>query len=127
MRLKRTQAALVDRKTSLRMACVRSKNTPQELAVRRMLHGMGLRFRIGNRDLPGTPDVANRSRQWVVFVHGCFWHVHAGCARSMVPKRNAEYWMRKFKANAERDKRVAAELRAMGYQVLVVWQCELQH
>ena len=108
------------------MSRQRQKDTKPEILVRRLLHRLGHRFRVGNRDLPGSPDAANRSRRWAVFVHGCYWHAHEGCPRHTIPKRNREFWMEKFRANRERDQRVAGELEADGYTVLTVWECETQ-
>ncbi len=85
---------------------------------------MGLRFRVRNRDLPGSPDIANRSKKWAVFVHGCFWHRHVGCSRATTPKRNAEFWAEKFERNRERDRSVVREMRKMGFTVAIVWECE---
>ena len=116
---------LVDAETSARLARIRQKDTAAEQAVRRVLHQLGLRFRIRNRDLPGAPDAANRTRRWVVFVHGCFWHSHTGCYRATVPKRNREFWVTKFADNRARDMRVLRALRRRGYRALVVWECEL--
>jgi DNA mismatch endonuclease, patch repair protein len=109
---------------SARMSRVRRRSTTPELQVRRMLLAMGLRYRISNRDLPGSPDVANRAKKWAVFVHGCFWHRHAGCPRATTPRTNREFWLRKFAANRKRDERVQAELRKMGFKVAIVWECE---
>src|SRR5213594_720187 len=105
---------LVDPETSARLARIRQKDTAAEQAVRRVLHELGLRFRVRNRDLPGAPDAANRARRWAVFVHGCFWHAHAGCYRATVPKRNREFWVAKFADNRARDRRVTRELRRRG-------------
>lgn len=116
---------LVDPETSARLARIRQKDTAAEQAVRRVLHELGLRYRIHNRDLPGAPDAANRARQWAVFVHGCFWHSHAGCYRASVPKRNRDFWIAKFTDNRARDARVARALRRRGYRAVVVWECEL--
>lgn len=116
-----------DPKTSARLGRIRQHGTTPELAVRRILHELGHRFRIENRDLPGSPDVANRSRGWAVFVHGCFWHRHAGCYRTTTPKRNALFWKEKFVANQVRDRRVISELRRLGFTTAVVWECETMH
>jgi DNA mismatch endonuclease (patch repair protein) len=113
-----------DPDTSLRMAGIRQQDTAAELAVRRVLTDLGHRYRTRNRDLPGSPDIANRSRGWAVFVHGCFWHRHPGCRRSTTPKRNREFWERKFEANVERDRKAARELRRRGLVVVTVWECE---
>lgn len=105
----------------------KQRDTRPELAVRRMVRELGHRYRLGNRDLPGSPDLANRSRRWVIFVHGCYWHSHQGCPRATVPKRNREFWLAKFAANRERDQRNENRLRELGYTVIVVWECELRN
>lgn len=115
----------VDPVTSARLGRIRQKDTAPEQAVRSLLHGLGLRFRIRNRDLPGAPDAANRTGRWAVFVHGCFWHSHRDCHRATTPKRNRDFWLQKFVANRARDARVVRELRGLGYRTLVVWECEL--
>ncbi len=106
------------------MSRQRQKDTEPEILVRRLLHRLGHRFRTVNRDLPGSPDVANRSKRWALFVHGCYWHAHQGCPRHTVPKRNRAFWVEKFRANRERDERVAATLEECGYTVVTVWECE---
>ena len=108
-----------------RMKRQRLRGTGAELAVRRSARAAGLAFRVDNRDLPGSPDLANRRRRWAVFVHGCFWHAHEGCKRATMPKANQEFWATKFAANRERDDRKHRELTADGFNVLVVWECEL--
>jgi DNA mismatch endonuclease, patch repair protein len=113
---------LVDDATSARMGLVRQKGTQPELVVRRALSALGLRFRLSNRDLPGSPDIANRTQRWAVFVHGCFWHRH-GCKATTTPTRNREFWQAKFQRNVERDRRTAEALRAKGYTVVVIWEC----
>lgn len=115
---------VVDPATSKRMGGVRQRNTSPELIVRGVLYSFGLRYRTNNRDLPGSPDIANRSHQWAVFVHGCFWHRHPGCHLTTTPRRNRDFWVAKFNTNKKRDRRVQAELRDQGYRVLVVWECE---
>ncbi|AKT41823.1 uncharacterized protein CMC5_060340 [Chondromyces crocatus] len=114
----------VDAKTSARLGAIRQHGTAAELAVRAALNGLGIRFRVQNRDLPGSPDIANRSRRWAIFVHGCFWHRHEGCKRTTTPTRNREFWLAKFETNVARDARVVDELRQRAYAVLVVWECE---
>lgn len=116
---------VTDRATSERMAGVRQQGTAPELAVRRSLSALGLRFRTENRDLPGSPDVANRKRKWAVFVHGCYWHRHEGCSKATTPKRNREFWVVKFEANVARDARARSELKKLGYDVLTLWECEV--
>lgn len=91
-----------------------------------MVHALGARFRVSNRDLPGSPDLANRKRLWVIFVHGCYWHRHPGCRRTTTPNRNRQFWIEKFERNVARDRRVQAELRSGGFEVGVVWECEIE-
>ncbi len=95
------------------------------MEIRRLLHAVGVRYRTMNKDLPGSPDIANRKRRWAIFVHGCFWHGHHRCRRATVPKRNREFWIEKFAANRERDRRKKSQLRALGYRVLTIWECEI--
>lgn len=113
----------VDDATSARMGGVRQKGTRPELVVRRSLSALGRRYRLNNRDLEGSPDIANRAQHWVVFVHGCFWHRH-GCKASSTPGRNREFWEAKFARNVERDRRASAALRERGYTVVVIWECQ---
>lgn len=119
-------SVITDVATSLRMAGIRQRNTKPEQAVREHLYALGHRYRVENRDLPGSPDAANRSRRWAVFVHGCFWHSHTRCPKATVPKRNREFWLEKFRQNRERDARVVGELEEHGYLVVTVWECETQ-
>lgn len=117
---------VVDAATSQRLARIRQRGTSAELFVRRILASLGLRYRTENRDLPGSPDLANRTRRWAVFVHGCYWHAHEGCVRATVPKRNRAFWEAKFVANRARDTRALLALRRRGFQAVVVWECELE-
>jgi DNA mismatch endonuclease, patch repair protein len=126
MARKRRLRLIVDEATSRRMAGIRQKHTTPELTVRRALTRLGLRYRVDNRDLTGSPDVANRFRRWVVFVHGCYWHRHTGCARTTTPSRNREFWVSKFDANVERDARSVRALSAQGFTIAVVWECETE-
>ena len=112
-----------DRATSERMAGVRRHGTSPERVVRTILTELGHRYRVTNRGLPGSPDIANRSRRWAIFVHGCFWHRH-GCAATTTPKRNRAFWQAKFRRNVERDAARQEALRDLGYRVVVVWECE---
>lgn len=107
-----------------RMKRQRQRDTGPEVLVRRILHRLGHRFRIHNRDLPGSPDIANRSRRWAVFVHGCYWHHHVGCPRATIPKKNRAFWLDKFMSNRARDAAKEQQLRDAGFQVVVVWECE---
>ena len=110
------------------MSRIRSKDTKPELAVRRLVFSMGYRYRLQARELPGRPDIIFRSSQRVMFVHGCFWHRHAGkCRRATMPKSRLGYWGPKLEANKKRDRSVEAKLRARGWRVLVVWECQLSN
>jgi DNA mismatch endonuclease (patch repair protein) len=95
--------------------------------VRQELHRLGKRYRVRNRDLPGNPDIANRTQRWVIFVHGCFWHHHEGCKRATIPKRNREFWLGKFVANQQRDRRATAALVERGFHVITLWECEAEN
>src|SRR5690606_17349794 len=95
-----------------------------ELRVRRVAHELGYRFRLHRRDLPGSPDLVFPRLRKAIFVHGCFWHRHPGCARATSPKTRAEYWQEKFLRNVARDAARLTELRELGWDVLVVWECE---
>lgn len=106
------------------MAAIRGKNTKPELQVRRAIHAAGLRYRLHTRDLPGSPDIVLARLKTVVFVHGCFWHAHS-CQTSK-PKTRAKFWQRKFEANQSRDRRVRYFLKAAGWHVHVIWECELK-
>jgi len=115
------------------MAAVGQRDTPPELAVPSILRTLGVRYRVNNRDLPGSPDIANRKRSWAVFVHGCFWHGHEGCPKTKsrpgkfrVPNSNSDFWRRKIEDNRARDARSVAQLGDRGFHVEVVWECELR-
>ena len=111
---------------SERMSRIRHKDTKPEMRVRRRVHGMGYRYRLHAKDVPGKPDLVFRSRKKVIFVHGCFWHGHAGCKLNRLPKSRQEFWKAKLDANKRRDERVFRELNAEGWRVLVIWECELK-
>ena len=110
---------------SERMSRIRSQNTKPELALRILLHGMGLRYRLGGASLPGRPDLVFPRHGAIIFVHGCFWHRHPGCKVATTPKSNAAFWEEKFRRNVERDARVVATLRRLGWRVKIVWECDL--
>ena len=117
----------VDPETRSRiMATVTGTNTTPELTLRRALHSRGLRYRLHNRELPGTPDLTFPRFKAVCFVHGCFWHRHADCYRTTVPATRREFWRAKFKSNVERDCRVQQALLADGWRVAIVWECALR-
>ena len=109
---------------SERMRRVRQAGTKPELVVRRLLHSMGLWYRLNRRDLPGRPDIVLPSRRAAIFVHGCFWHRHSGCRLATTPKTNTEYWLPKLAENEARDSRAIEALEADRWRVRVVWQCE---
>jgi DNA mismatch endonuclease, patch repair protein len=109
------------------MGRVKSRDTRPELVVRRLMHGMGYRYRLHAADLPGRPDLVFRPRRKVVFVHGCFWHGHKGCALARIPKSRSDFWQAKFTANQARDARATRDLRGLGYRALTIWECELDN
>lgn len=106
------------------MSRIRGKDTGPELKVRQLAYALGFRFRLHRRDLPGSPDLVFASRRKVIFVHGCYWHRHSGCRYAYLPKSNVEFWQSKLAANVARDEIVTKALKELGWQVLVVWECE---
>lgn len=117
---------VVDAATRSRMmAGIHGKNTKPEIAVRRGLHRLGLRFRLDGSALPGRPDLVLAKHRTVVFVHGCFWHAHA-CEAFHLPDNNAVFWLEKFQKNVARDRTRVAELRALNWRVLVIWECAVK-
>jgi DNA mismatch endonuclease, patch repair protein len=123
-----TEGSWVDRLSqtdrSKLMRLVPSKDTKPEMAVRRLVHSLGFRYRLHGSRLPGTPDLVLRRLKRAIFVHGCFWHRHAGCKKASTPSTNRPFWKAKFIANKLRDKRNIRELQELGWRVLVVWECE---
>ena len=118
---------MVDRATRSRMmAGIRNRDTVPELVLRRALHARGLRYRLHDRRLSGTPDLVFPRLRAVCFVHGCFWHRHEGCPHATLPATRPEFWQAKFDANVERDRRNRDELLAAGWRVAVVWECALR-
>src|SRR4051794_16042951 len=99
-----------------------TSHTGPEIRARKIAHSLGLRFRLHRSDLPGKPDLVFPRLDLVVFVHGCYWHRHPGCPKASAPA--SPFWAAKFRSNVARDKRVQAELRAMGWKVLIIWECE---
>jgi DNA mismatch endonuclease (patch repair protein) len=108
------------------MARVRSKDTGPELIVRRLVHALGYRYRLHRIDLPGKPDMVFVGRRKVVFVHGCFWHGHRGCARARIPAANRQYWDTKIARNKARDRERTNALRRAHWGVLTLWECQLR-
>lgn len=109
------------------MARIRSSDTKPELLVRRMLHAKGLRFRLHRKDLPGRPDIVLPRHRLAIFVHGCFWHQHPGCRLASKPKSRQDYWGPKLAANVERDEKAAEQLRALGWRVVIIWECHTRN
>ena len=108
------------------MAAIRGKDTKPELVVRRLVHRMGLRFRLHRKDLPGRPDLVFPRSRKVIFVHGCFWHMHDCVYGAVRPKSNAEFWVNKRASNVERDKRQMSALESSGWKVLTIWECSIK-
>jgi DNA mismatch endonuclease (patch repair protein) len=113
-----------DPQRSAIMRAVKQKHTGPEMIVRKLLFSLGLRYRLHRKSLPGSPDVIFPSRRIAVFVHGCFWHRHAGCKRATTPKSNADFWCGKFERNVERDRDNEKRLEEIGWRVLVIWECD---
>ena len=109
------------------MAGIKGKNSKPEIIVRQLLHGAGFRYRLHRRDLPGTPDIVLPGRKIAIFVQGCFWHAHLGCRYAKIPSTRADFWTAKLQGNVERDKRAQDQLSAMGWRVLLIWECSTRH
>lgn len=108
------------------MSGIRSKDTRPELALRSALHASGFRFRLHRKGMPGKPDIVMTKHRAVIFVHGCFWHRHAGCRFTSTPATRPEFWQAKFDANVLRDAVVHADLLSSGWRVATVWECALR-
>lgn len=106
------------------MSAIKGRDTKPEIIVRRLVHGMGFRYRLNLKDLPGKPDLVFTRLKKIIFVHGCFWHMHRCRYGRVVPATNAEFWRNKREGNVERDKRKQKELRSLGWEILVVWECQ---
>lgn len=105
---------------------VRQTRTKPEEAVATRLRALGLAYRRNVRVLPGSPDFANRAKGWAIFVNGCFWHHHTACRRATIPTNNRAFWAAKLAANRKRDAAKIRALRALGFRVLVIWECEVE-
>ncbi|MFC2135318.1 very short patch repair endonuclease [Bacteroidota bacterium] len=116
---------LTKERRSWNMGRIKSKNTKPELIVRSFLHKNGLRFRLHDKNLPGKPDIVLKKFKSVIFVHGCFWHNHKNCKRANIPKSNKRYWIDKIGANVLRDKKNIKELRRLKWNVLIIWECQI--
>ena len=108
------------------MRAVKGKDTGTEMTVRRIVHRMGYRYRLHRKDLPGKPDLVFGPRRKVIFVHGCFWHGHPCKRGDRTPKENWRYWTKKIARNKERDREHVSALKAKGWRVLVIWECEMK-
>jgi DNA mismatch endonuclease, patch repair protein len=108
------------------MSKIRSRDTKPEIALRKAFHRMGFRFRLQGHELPGKPDIVLPKYRTVIFVHGCFWHRHPECKVATTPKSNTEFWQGKFDRNVERDTQNIAALEALGWNVLIFWECEIK-
>jgi len=109
------------------MSRVQSKNTRPEIVVRQTSYRLGYRYRLHCPDLPGKPDIVFKSRKKVIFVNGCFWHRHQGCNKTRTPKSNVDFWNNKFQKTVERDQATCADLMREGWDVLIVWECEIRN
>ncbi|MGE0638852.1 MAG: very short patch repair endonuclease [Thermoanaerobaculia bacterium] len=120
-----TDIVSADRRSEM-MRSIRAKDTGPEVAVRSIVHGLGFRFRLHRRDLPGRPDLVLSRLGTVIFVHGCFWHRHPGCQYAYTPKSRPSFWAQKFSANVRRDAEAQRTLELLSWKVIVVWECELR-
>lgn len=116
-----------ERQRSWNMSRIHSKDTKPEMIVRSFLHKNGFRFRLHVKNLPGHPDIVLPKYRTVVEVRGCFWHRHPGCRQATTPSTNAEFWQEKFKRNVERDRNTEKQLKELGWNLIVVWECELKN
>jgi len=118
---------IVDSTTRSRMMSgIRGKNTRPEMALRRAMHAIGLRYRLHRNDLPGRPDIVMPGRKVAIFVHGCFWHRHEGCRFATTPTTRTEFWKDKFASNTSRDQRNVLQLLERGWRVATIWECALR-
>ena len=108
------------------MSQIKGKNTKPEMRVRRLVHGLGYRYRLHTKDLPGKPDLVFPGRRKVIFVHGCYWHMHNCRYGQVVPKTNTEFWQTKRQSNVARDERNVTSLNEDGWEILVLWECEMK-
>ena len=117
---------ITSERRSWNMSRIRSRDTGPEVVLRSLLLRAGLRFRLHAKKLPGRPDIVLPKYKTAIFVHGCFWHRHAGCRNATTPSTRAEFWQEKFDGNVRRDARNRADLKAAGWTVMTVWECELK-
>lgn len=117
---------LNSQKRSENMRRIRSRHTGPEIAIRRLVHSLGFRFRLHSSQLPGKPDLVFASRKKVIYVHGCFWHMHSTCREGRVPSSRTEYWKPKLERTVQRDAGHLKEIKRMGWRALVIWECNLR-
>ena len=117
----------VSEQRSRNMSAIKSKNTKPEIAVRKVLHSMGYRFRLHGKDLPGSPDIVLPKYKTVIFVHGCFWHRHENCKYATTPKTREEFWNNKFRSNVERDFKIQENIKNIEWRSVVIWECETKN
>ena len=127
MTQKKSTDVFTKEKRSDVMRAVKGRNTKPEIALRKKLFALGLRYRLNVKDLPGKPDLVFAKHKTVVFVHGCFWHGHDCKRGARQPKQNASYWKDKIARNKARDKKNASELKKLGWRVVTVWECEIKN
>lgn len=116
---------LTPKRRSDNMRAIRSKDTSPEMAVRRLIHSLGYRYRLHGSTLPGKPDLVFAGRKKAIFIHGCFWHLHTGCREGRIPDSRRSYWKPKLEGNRARDARNRRALRRLGWSVLVIWECQI--
>ncbi len=112
---------------SILMSKVKGRDTKPEMLVRRLVHSLGYRYRLHNGKLPGKPDMVFNKRKKVIFIHGCFWHLHKKCKNVRLPKSKRDFWLPKLRGNRHRDQKTLKALTKMGWSVLVIWECEITH
>ena len=111
---------------SWNMSRIKDKDTGIEVAVRKRLYSYGFRYRKNDKKLPGKPDIVFPKYKTVVFIHGCFWHLHSGCKNARIPKSNTDFWMTKLNHNVENDQRNKLLLEELGWKVITIWECEIE-
>ena len=117
----------VSEQRSRNMSAIKSKNTKPEIAVRKLLHSMGYRFRLHRKDLPGSPDIVLPKYKTAIFVHGCFWHRHENCKYASNPNTRQEFWNKKFKENIKRDSEIQDNIKNLDWRSVVIWECETKN
>ncbi|KQS32739.1 endonuclease [Dyadobacter sp. Leaf189] len=116
--------SLSPEKRSWNMSQIRSKDTKPEITVRKVLHSLGLRFRLGRTDIPGKPDIVLPKYKTAIYVHGCFWHRHNGCKYAYTPKSKMDFWNGKFAANIKRDNEISEKIKSTQWVQLIIWECD---